>query len=207
MRLPGARCLISAMNQGPDPLRELQPQTEANSSGLRVLVAAVAGITLIAGGGAWLNHSSSPTAQQQGQEKTAQPAGRQLTFGAEFALIAPEHAEQALQNAGYSASDQARILAGIKRREYRLVTMPIFDASGAGGVVSVQSGVVTKMVTLSQNPVSVVLPILISGEVQISPVSDPGVTGMQPGALTVLGPTLLPTIHRDEYLTMTVVAQ
>ncbi|MBO1361367.1 hypothetical protein J2D73_16395 [Acetobacter sacchari] len=193
------------MNQGPDPLRELQPQTETSSSGLRVLVAAVAGITLIAGGGAWLNHASRPAAQQQ--EKTAQPAGRQLTFGAEFALIAPEHAEQALQSAGYSASDQARILAGIKRREYRLVTMPIFDASGAGGVVSVQSGVITKMVTLSQNPVSVVLPILISGEVQISPVSDPGVTGMQPGALTVLGPTLLPTIHRDEYLTMTVVAQ
>lgn len=201
------------MSQRPDPLRKEQPEAEASGSGLRLMVAAVAGLTLVAGGGAWLRGATTdpaPAAQPLPQTAPAQPAAtgqKGLQIAGQFALISPDHAAKALRNAGYSSNEQAQILAGIKRREYRLVSLPLFDAGGAGGVVSVQSGPVTRVVPLSQKPVSVVLPILVSGEVQVTPVSNPGVTGIEAGALTVLGPMVLPIIHNDEYLTMTVIAQ
>ncbi|NHO32460.1 hypothetical protein [Acetobacter fallax] len=200
------------MSQQPDPLRKARPEAETTGGGLRAMVITVAGISLLAGGGFWLNNSSnSPSSAPpvtQGTTGLAQEAAHTgPTVAAQFALIAPEHAAKALRDAGYSASEQAKILAGIKRREYRLVNLPFFDAGGHGGAVSVQSGPVTRVVLLSQKPVSVILPILISGEVQVNPVSDPGVAGVEPGALTILGPMALPAIHRDEYLTMTVIAQ
>ncbi|NHO19112.1 hypothetical protein GOB90_09035 [Acetobacter oeni] len=174
------------------------------------MVATIAGISVLAGGGFWINSKSSTPSPAPLTQRVSEPAPgvhAGPAVAAEFALIAPEHAAKALRDAGYSVSEQAKILAGIKRREYRLVNLPFFDAGGHGGAVSVQSGPVTRIVPLSGKPVSVILPILISGEVQVNPVSDPGAAGLEPGALTILGPMALPTIHHDEYLTMTVIAQ
>ncbi len=206
-----------------EPQLQERPEPGGRVSGTRLFVAAAAGLMLVAGGGAWLGNQTAPKPAAisdggaSGQPPAAQAAGNSgenhvagtmmPVIAAQFALIAPDKAEAALKKAGYSAVDQERILRGIRRREYRLVHMPVFDAGMHGGVVSVQSGVMTKTIHLKATPEDVILPILISGEVRIVPVSDPGVGGITPGAVTVLGPTVLPIIHQDEYLTLDVVAQ
>ncbi|WP_242010598.1 hypothetical protein [Acetobacter musti] len=200
------------MSQPPDPLRKARPEAETSGGGMRAMVMTIAGISLLAGGGFWLNSAgqnaaSPPPPAMQRTTESPPPTHNGPQIAGAFALIAPEHAARALRDAGYSPSDQARILAGIKRKEYRLVNLPFFDAGGHGGAVSVQSGPVTRIVPLSQKPVSVLLPILVSGEVQVNPASDPGMAGIAAGALTILGPMELPAIHRDEYLTLTVIAQ
>ena len=131
----------------------------------------------------------------------------QNRIGVQMSLIAPEKAAEALAGAGYSEKEQADILAGIKRRDLRLVAMPIFDATGAGGTVSVQCGTTQRVVHLQPTPTVLVLPITIAGNVDILPVSDPGVTGIGGGVITLFGPEALPVMHQGESLGLTVIAQ
>ncbi|MDG6094163.1 hypothetical protein LOC54_03370 [Acetobacter sp. AN02] len=198
----------------PEPQLQEQPEPQSGRPGMRLLMAA-AGVMLVTGGAAWFTAGQSGGGRQS--DPTGNPAPSQAVQETDgnrtgvpvvgLALIAPENAPQALRKAGYSPADQERILAGIKRREYRLVHMPVFDAGGQGGVVSVRSGIMTKVVHLSPRPQDIILPILFSGEVRITPLSAPGEGGVQPGALTVMGPVILPVIHDDQYLILDVVAQ
>ncbi|NHN89670.1 hypothetical protein GOB81_13720 [Acetobacter sp. LMG 1627] len=181
------------------------------------MVATIAALLVIGGGASWMANNHSAPAETR-SEASAAASGTQQTSGsalaegqlaatAQLAYIAPEHAAQALRKAGYSTEEQARIMAGIKRREYRLAIMPVFDAGNTGGTIAIQSGSMRKVVVLSPKPQSIVLPITVAGEVTITPLSNPGVTGIATGAITVLGPEALPVLHQDEALLLSVLVQ
>ncbi|MBS4073960.1 hypothetical protein KGY14_02005 [Ameyamaea chiangmaiensis] len=198
------------MLETPEPDRRPDPQgappvRRAMFYGM-IGVIAVAGLTR----GLSAHHDAVPAPQPAAQQAPATPAlpGHALQAAGQFNLIQPDRAAQALARTALPPDQKAEILAGIARRDYRLVEMPIYDNAGTGGIVSVRSGGISQQVALSSTkPTTVVLPIRISGEVDILPVSDPGLSGISPGAITSLGPTALPTIHKDEYLVLDVIAQ
>jgi len=197
------------MLETPEPNR--QPEASGAPPLRRTMMVGMMGIAVIAGLSSRLAHhqdATPATPPATHQSAPALPKGHAVTAAAQFDLIAPEHAAQALARSGLPADQQASILAAVKRRDYRLVEMPIYDNSGAGGIVSVRSGMFAQQVALSSvKPTTVILPIRISGEVDIFPVSDPGVAGIAPAAITSTGPTALPIIQRDEYLVLNVIAQ
>jgi len=197
------------MLETPEPDR--QPVKSGQPPVRRALMVGMMGVIVAAGLSARLasHQDATPAAQTPArQAATAALPSHALQSAAQFNLIAPENAATALARSGMSPDQQANILAAVKRRDYRLVEMPIYDNAGTGGVVSVRSGAFTQQVALSSvKPTTVILPILISGEVDIVPVSNPGVTGIASAAITSLGPIALPVIHNDEYLVLDVVAQ
>lgn len=174
-----------------------------------------AGVIVVAGFSARMAHQQqqhpAPAPAISSDGRTVGGAGlgsaHVLASTQQFAMISPDNAPRALQQSGLTPDQQARILAGIRRREYRLVQMPLYDEGGRGGVVTVTSGGITQTVPLTPRPRTVLLPIRISGQVDIAPVTDPGLAGVAPGAITVLGPTPLPVIHRDEMLVLDVIVQ
>ncbi|GBQ21180.1 hypothetical protein AA0472_0367 [Acetobacter estunensis NRIC 0472] len=191
------------------PDLQQQPEPGPGGSGPRLAMIAMAGLLVLGGGASWLtNHRASPETSPVTHSASQQPmTGGGVSAAGQFTLISPDNAARALQKAGYSTDEQTKILAGINRRDYRLVVMPIFDASGAGGTVSVQSGPITRVVTLTPEPQEIVLPIVVSGDVTFTPLSNPGVHGIQVGGIMVSGPEAFPVIHQDESLTVTVIAQ
>ncbi|MCQ9154420.1 hypothetical protein JZX93_02380 [Acidomonas methanolica] len=143
------------------------------------------------------------------------PTPRPATHvGAQFSMIAPENAPAALRHSGLTPDQQRTILAAVKRREVRLVNMPLADATGlTGKTVVVSSAGIAQTVVLGPAPKSVLLPIRDIGEVLITPVGPPGAThtiadGVQMVALTALGPQLLPTLpSTDQQLVLDVIVQ
>ncbi|MBB2189129.1 hypothetical protein HLH34_04020 [Gluconacetobacter azotocaptans] len=197
------------MTQVPDPATRPAPDDSGPGSRRALWYGLAAGVIVAAGFSARMaNEAPRPAAAVSDAAGGAMPAAaHSLTAVEQFAMVSPDNAPQALQQSGLSPDQQATILAGIKRREYRLVRMPIYDEAGTGGVVTVRSGGIAQTVPLGAQPRVVLLPIRISGEVDIAPVVDPGPAGVAPGAITVLGPTPLPVIHRDEMLVLNVIVQ
>jgi hypothetical protein len=201
------------MRQTPDPEARATPDEAGPGKGRPLWYGLAAGMIVVAGFSARMAHEQGQPAPapapaiSSGAEGATAGAATVLSSTQQFAMISPDNAPRALQRSGLTPDQQARILAGIRKREYRLVSMPIYDQGGTGGVVTVRSGGITQAVPLTARPRTVLLPIRISGEVDIAPLSDPGVTGLAPGAITVLGPTPLPVIHRDEMLVLDVIVQ
>lgn len=194
------------MSIEPEPAYKPQLDSEEKPSHFRTACIILATCTLLAGAGVHFSGLGShflgrntDTSQQADSEKQR--------MGVQMSLIAPEKAAQALASSGYSEKEQADILAGIKRRDLRLVAMPIFDATGTGGTVSVVCGTTHRTVTLQPTPTVLILPITIAGNVDILPTSDPGVTGIGAGVVTLFGPQALPVMHQGESLGLTVIAQ
>ncbi|MBB2202191.1 hypothetical protein [Gluconacetobacter tumulisoli] len=200
------------MTQVPDPATRPAPDESGPGSRRALWYGLAAGVIVAAGFSARMANDSPQRAPapaiSDGTTAGAIPAAAHtLTAAEQFAMISPDNAPQALAQSGLTPNQQATILAGIRRREYRLVRMPIYDEAGTGGVVTVRSGGIAQTVPLGAQPRVVLLPIRISGEVDITPVADPGPAGVAPGAITVLGPTPLPVIHRDEMLVLNVIVQ
>lgn len=198
------------MNDLPDPVYKVQPEKEEKPSHFRTVLVALATCTLLAGAGVHFmgsgnNTSTTPAAAGSGDNQSAD-ASQQRT-GIQLSLIAPDKAAEALASSGYSEKEQADILAGVKRRDLRLVAMPIFDATGTGGTVSVISGTMHRTIALQTNPTVLILPITVAGNVDILPVSDPGIVGIGSGVITMFGPQVLPVMHQGDSLGLTVIAQ
>lgn len=206
-RPPMSDCLMKNL---PDPAYRAQAEKEEKPSHFRLLMVALATCALLAGAGVHYagSNSGSTSALPAADAGGSQNGGTtQARLGVQFSLIAPEKAAQALADSGYSEKEQADILAGVKRRELRLVAMPIFDATGAGGTVSVICGTTQRTVLLQPKPTVLVLPITVSGNVDIVPVSDPGPAGTGSGVITMFGPQALPIMHQGDTLGLTVIAQ
>lgn len=191
-----------------------QPEKDPENRGSGLMIAAIAALMVVAGGASWMANGNGARsgqatppplpAPQNTQNET--PNGR-FSVAGQFAYISPENAPAALRQAGYSESEQASILAGIKRRDYRLAVMPVFDAGGTGGTIAIASGPVRRIVHLTPKPKPIVLPITIAGEVTIAAISSTAPTGLTAGAVTVLGPEALPTLQQGDNLLLTVIVQ
>ncbi|MFT8718426.1 hypothetical protein, partial [Acetobacter sp.] len=177
----------------------------------------IAALLVVGGGASWMANQphgapENPTGLAAGTPSAFQNE-RNASSDAKPALlvqmvyIAPENAAAALRGAGYTPDEQTRIMAAIKRREYRLAVMPVFDATNTGGTILIQSGVMKKIVHLTPQPQNVILPITLAGEVTITPVSAPGPTGITPGAITVLGPEIFPALQTGDSLLLSVMVQ
>lgn len=195
------------MSTQPDPAYKAELEEENKPSHFRTACIILATCTLLAGAGVHFSgiggkSSAIPAAgSTQGADSTEQRIGVQMS------LIAPEKAAEALASSGYSEKEQADILAGIKRRDLRLVAMPVFDTTGAGGTVTIACGTTHRTVSLTPTPQVLVLPITVAGNVDMVPVSDPGVTGIGAGVVTMFGPEALPVMHQGDSLGLTVIAQ
>ncbi|WP_147150697.1 hypothetical protein [Neoasaia chiangmaiensis] len=209
---------MTRMNDRPEPeLHRLPPNaaSEARGHGAMATWLVIAASALL-GVGYLANHgiagNSAPTAapvSAQGATQNAASAKHTLHVGAQFSMIAPENAAQALKASHFSPDQQQDILAAVKRRDVRLVQMPIADATGqVGQVVSVSSAGLTQNVSLTGKLQSVLLPIRDVGEVTLTPVTTPRPGGMQVVALSALGPELLPNLSAlDQQLILDVIVQ
>lgn len=122
-------------------------------------------------------------------------------------MIAADRAEEMLSQTSYTPEQKGEIMAALKRREIVLADMPMYDMSGTGAVVNVQSLGLVQTVHLGPQPKSVILPIRIAGNVTVAPATDPGPTGIRTGAVFVPGPTPLPVLLRDTEIVIGVVVQ
>lgn len=202
------------MMQSPDPHDRSRPQAEPSAGTSRTFAALATGLCLLAGGSWWLSnttthqapHQQSVAAAEHQQAPSAAEAPPQLP-AMQMALVAPDHAAAALRRAGYPPDILANLLAGIRRREFRLVEMPVFDADGTGGSVTITSGPLTTTLPLTAKPQIVVLPIAISGEVSFTPAPASAGKGIHAGVISVTGPLELPVLHGSETLRAMVIAQ
>ncbi|KXV62690.1 hypothetical protein AD949_09500 [Acetobacter orleanensis] len=170
---------------------------------------ALATCALVAGAGYHYADSDNgnTTAPLAGGSTDQTTGSSQPRPGVQFSLISQDKAEEALAMTSFSEKEKADILAGVKRRELRLVAMPIFDATGAGGTVTVLCGTTRQTVLLQPKPTVLILPITVSGNVDIIPSSDPGIVGIGSGVVTMFGPQALPIMHQGDTLGLTVIAQ
>lgn len=191
-----------------------QPEKDPENRGSGLMIAAIAALMVVAGGASWMANGGGAKNDQDTKPPLASPQNTQndtaqgrFSVAGEFAYISPENAPEALRRAGYSEAEQSTILAGIKRRDYRLAVMPVFDAGGTGGTIAISSGPVRRIVHLTPKPQPIVLPITIVGEVSVSAISPAGPTGITTGAVTVLGPEALPSLQQGDNLLLTVIVQ
>lgn len=206
---------MGSMNDRPEPeLRRLQPDAAPdarNGGAMATKVAIIAAALLGTGYFATHNFSRSPhssaavgnVAQQTASTKSAVHAA------AQFAMIAPENAAQLLRHSNFTPDQQQSILAAVKRRDMRLVQMPIADASGqVGQTMNVSSAGLSQNVVLTGKLQSVLLPIRDIGEVSLTPVTVPRPGGIQVVALSALGPELLPNLSSlDQQVILDVIVQ
>ncbi|GBQ93577.1 hypothetical protein [Asaia krungthepensis] len=150
-----------------------------------------------------------PVAKDTGSSPAEAPAkSASPHLGASLPVIPADRSLTALAHSGYSKTDQARILAAVKRREVSLVQMPIAEIDGRiGGTVRIDAGGFSQFVTLSENLKAVTLPIFRAGEVTISPAHMIAGNTLATGVLTVYGMYTLPTLGSSELVTLDVVAQ
>ncbi|GBQ09690.1 hypothetical protein AA14362_2344 [Acetobacter cerevisiae DSM 14362] len=197
------------MTHSPDPAYKAQTEKEEKPSHFRLLMVALATCALVAGAGYHYSGSSTgeSTAPLAGGAADQNSGTAQPRPGVQFSLIAPDKAADALAMSSFSEKEQADILAAVKRRELRLVAMPIFDATGAGGTVTVICGTTRQTVLLQPKPTVLILPITVAGNVDIIPSSDPGNVGIGSGVVTMFGPQALPIMHQGDTLGLTVIAQ
>ncbi|MFT8675089.1 MAG: hypothetical protein ABF990_11540 [Acetobacter sp.] len=195
------------MHKEPDPAWKPQPRAAEAPSGGRMALIGLAACVLVAGAGAHFMGGGKGSGALPAAQESAQAADDANRTGLPLNLIAPEKAAQTLAATDYSADEQASILAAVKRRDARLAVMPIYDASGTGGTVTLISGAWHHVVHLTSTPQTVVLPIAMSGHVDIIPVTDPGPTGIASGVVTLFGPQTLPIVYKGDTLALTVIAQ
>lgn len=187
------------MNKLADPTPNPQPAAQ-HGNRLTVLL----GVAFCLMAAAWAGFHAMPPGQQADTEQNAAP---QSYSSIPLHLIAPEQAAKALASSGYSAQEQADILAAVKRRDLRLLAMPLYDAAGTGGTVNVICGPWQRTVPLTATPTTVILPIAKAGSVDIVGLSSQGVTGINSGVITSFGPQVLPPLSNGQHLHALVHAQ
>ncbi|ASC05829.1 hypothetical protein WSS15_08250 [Acetobacter pasteurianus] len=198
------------MHKEPEPAWKPQPQPQAadKPSGVRMALIGLATCVIMAGAGVhFMGGGHGNTATPAAENNTQDHDNSANRMGIPLTLIASQKAAQTLAKSNYTDQEQADILAGIKRRDIRLVAMPVYDATGAGGTITLICGAWHQTVHLSPTPQTVILPITISGNVDIIPASDPGPAGIGSGAITVFGPQTLPIMYKGDTLPLTVIAQ
>lgn len=202
-----ARRLTVIMQNKPDPVWQPQPQAAEKSPNMRLGLIGMAACVLMAGAGLHFYGSNKNPANPAIASESA-IGDESQRMGIPLNLIAPQNAEQALAGSSFSAQQQADILAAVKRRDVRLVAMPVYDATGAGGTITLVCGPWQQSVGLTAKPTTVILPISMSGNVDIIPSAPPGPAGIGSGAITVFGPQPLPVLYKQgDTLALTVIAQ
>ncbi|MFT9251971.1 MAG: hypothetical protein ABF567_02725 [Acetobacter okinawensis] len=195
------------MQNKPDPAWQPQPQAAERSPNMRLGLIGMAACVLMAGAGL---HFYGAGKAQPGNAVAADSAigADSQRMGLPLNVIAPQNAAQALAGSSFSAQQQTDILAAVKRRDVRLVAMPVYDATGAGGMITLVCGPWQQSVGLTTKPTTVILPISMSGNVDIIPSAAPGPAGIGSGAITVFGPQALPVLYKQgDTLALTVIAQ
>ncbi|KDE19829.1 hypothetical protein AZ09_09730 [Acetobacter aceti 1023] len=196
------------MHKEPEPAWKPQPQAAEKPSGVRMALIGLTTCVIMAGAGAHFmggGHENSNTPAAENNTEDHNNSANRMAIP--LTLIASQKAAQTLAKSDYTGQEQADILAGVKRRDIRLVAMPVYDATGAGGTITLICGPWHHTVHLSPTPQTVILPITISGNVDIIPASDPGPSGIGSGAITVFGPQTLPIMYKGDILPLTVIAQ
>ena len=190
------------MNRPADPTPTPQPSLQPRHGRTALLGAAFC--IMVAG---WAGFHAMAPAGQGDAPKDGAAQDIQGGSALPLRLIAPEQAAQALAASGYSAQEQADILAAVKRRDLRLLVMPIYDAAGTGGTVSLLCGPWHRTVALAATPTTVILPIAMAGSVDIVGLSSQGITGINSGVITAFGPQVLPPLATGQHLHVSVIAQ
>ena len=140
----------------------------------------------------------------------AAAAGREAGL-VEVGLLPASATATAVAAMGLPAGDAAALTQAVRDRRLRLVRLPLFDsgpfaAAGRESIhaVQVSSGGYTRVVELTEQPVSVTLPIGPVGTVAMRNLSGEAV-GI--GALTLAGPVRLPDLAASGTLEVGVIAQ
>ena len=192
------------MRQDQEPAAAPEPHSAAHTT--RTALIGLAACALVAWGTLHvLRPGAADNAAPQAVAAAEDP--NILHADATMAVINAANAPKALADSGYSTAEQADILAAVKRHEVKLVAMPVYDATGAGGAITIVCGPWQRTVSLLPTPTTVILPIAISGAVDILPATPPGPMGTGSGAVTVFGPQALPVLYKGNTLSLTVLAQ
>lgn len=170
----------------------------------------IAALTVGAGAFFYTHNTAAPpapAAAPPSQSMPAVPAAQ--TVAVQLAMLPPAKAHAALAQSGFSPADRARILAAVKDGKMRLVEMPVLDASGAvGQTIDVTVSGLTQRIVLSGKFQHLVIPIIETGQILITPVSMPHAPALIVGALTALGPEALPALTSlDQRVLLNVIVQ
>ena len=190
------------MTRPADPTPTPQPSLQPRNG--RAALLGVAFCVMVA---SWAGFRAMAPAGQSDAPKDDAAQDMQTGSALPLRMIAPEQAAQALAASGYSLKEQADILAAVKRRDLRLLAMPIYDAAGTGGTVSLLCGPWHRTVALAATPTTVILPIAMAGSVDIVGLSSQGAAGINSGVITAFGPQVLPPLVTGQHLHVSVIAQ
>ncbi|MBS0985882.1 hypothetical protein [Acetobacter thailandicus] len=195
------------MSFTPQPERKLRAEEEKKTSGLKAACILTGTVILLAGAGVHFTGGKTFLSSMTGESASSSEIISMGNQATQVRLISPDSAAEALSHSEFSPDEQSQILAAVKRRELRLVEMPVFDAAGSGGIVTISCGTMSQTVHLAPTPKTLILPITVAGTVSVTPASDPGMSGIGTGVITMFGPQALPVIHGGQTLSMTVIAQ
>ena len=207
------------MDRAPSTLAEPVPAPSGGgAAGLRALAVMLA--VLVAVGG-WVRFSDriagwipslAPLAASGGAAAADGRVGALLELG----LIPASAGVPAVRAMTLPAKDESALAQAVERRRLRLVRVPLFERDGgSGAVVQVDANGLTQVVHLAAQPIVLTVPMAQVGSLRFRllgappDVASPG--GIQPGvgigAITLTGPTALPTLQAGQELDVGVVAQ
>ena len=126
----------------------------------------------------------------------------------EVPILAANATAQAVADMALPDSEAKLLTDALRRRQLRLIRMPLLDLSAApaaqGRMVQVSAGGYTRTLQLSRTPVTVTLPVGPVGTVSFQTASTDGV-GI--GAMTLAGLARLPALPAGATLEIGVIAQ
>ncbi len=126
----------------------------------------------------------------------------------ELGLVPASQESAQIQAMQLPAGDAGALQQALNRRRVRLVQMPVFENDGgAGGLVQVSSGGMTRTVRLAATPTVLTLPINHVGTVSFRALGASPAGGVGIGAITLGGPIGLPTLAPGQVLELGVIAQ
>ncbi|QDH16550.1 hypothetical protein [Swingsia samuiensis] len=166
------------------------------------------GFTILAAGFHFYN-THTPQTEKSSTEQVTSHKSDALRAVTQLSMILPENAPQALAKSRFSPTQQSMILAALKRGSMRLVEMPVLDAAGLSGqTIDISVAGLTQRITLTGHFQRVILPISEVGQVTITPVTAPHAPVLNIGAMTALGPEVLPSLTSlDQSIVLNILVQ
>ena len=198
----------------PEPRPELiSPQAAHQSRMMWAGGGLLAAITFGAGAFFYSTHGGNtapaPAPAVSQSQNTSVASTTDMAAAAQLSMLPSSQAAKALARTSFNADQKARILAAVQRGEMRLVQMPVLDASGAAGqIIDVTTSGLTQRVVLTGKFQPLLLPIAVAGQVMVSPVTMPHAPALTIGAMTALGPEILPSLTAlDQRIVLSVIVQ